>query len=192
MLELWSVVVVDDVATTSRYAIPRYLLCPIFGSFWINRGCGVLSSRLCVLAFLQFEWTRPWSLLCKLIWIEWSDYQGDYDTKFFYLTNLPQSWFQIFLIYCNVKEILYSLSWSPFAKRKIPMAWLTFMVHSEGDTATSLPLLLCSGVVVHEVHDFTTACTAACLDDMKACNCYCCNLKQKFHSKCSTFSIITR
>ena len=46
--------------------------------------------------------------------------------------------------------------------------------------------------LVHEVHDFTTVCTAACLDDMKACNCYCCNLKQKFHSKCSTFSIITR
>ena len=142
----------------------------------------VLSAHLCMLAFLQFEWTRPWSLLCKLIWIEWSDYQGDYDTKFFILQTYLSRDFRFF--YCNVKEILYSLSWSPFAKRKIPMAWLTFMVHSEGDTATSLPLLLCSGVVVHEVHDFTTACTAACLDDMKACNCNCC-------TKCSTFSIIT-
>ena len=162
----------------------------IFGSFWINRGCGCsLSTCVCLLFCTWVDKAMNFIVQTNLKWMIRLSRRLWY--KFFYLTNLPQSWFQIFLIYCNVKEILYSLSWSPFAKRKIPMAWLTFMVHSEGDTATSLPLLLCSGVVVHEVHDFTTACTAACLDDMKACNCYCCNLKQKFHSKCCIFSIIT-
>ena len=59
--------------------------------------------------------------------------------KFFVLQTYLSHDFRFF--YCNVKEIWYSLSWSPFAKRKIPMAWFTLMVHSEGDTEPTMPAL---------------------------------------------------
>ena len=114
-------------------------------------GLIVDASALCPLVCARFSavWVDEAMKFIVQTNLNWMiNYQGDYGTKFFYLTNLPQSWFQIFFN-CIVKEIGYSLS--SFlsisnAKRKIPMAWSTFMVHSEGDTATSLPLLLCSGV----------------------------------------------
>jgi len=150
----------------------------------------VLSAYLCVLVFLQLEWTRPWGLLCELIWIEWSDYQGDYDTSFlsYKLTSVMISDF----FNCIVKEIGYSLS-CPLAMQSEKSPWpgpLSWFIQK----GIQLPAYDSCFVVglVHEVHDFMAACTAAWMDDMKACNCYCCNLKQKFHSKCSTFSIITR
>ena len=59
--------------------------------------------------------------------------------KFFVLQTYLSHDFRFF--YCNVKEIWYSLSSSPFAKRKIPMAWFTLMVHWEGDTEPTTPAL---------------------------------------------------
>ena len=70
------------------------------------RGCGVLSSRLCVLAFLQFEWTRPWSLLCKLIWIEWSTIKEIMVPSFFILQTYLSHDFRFFLLQCERNMVL--------------------------------------------------------------------------------------
>ena len=151
-------------------------------SYLVLFGLIVDAAALCLLVCARFsalEWTRPWTLLRKLIWSEWSDYQGDYDTSFFYLTNLPQSWFQIFFIAVWKKYgTLFFMSICKSEKSPWPSSLLWFI-----QKGMQLLLLLCSGLVL-EVHDFAIPCMAAWMDDMKACNCNCC-------TKCSTFSIIT-
>jgi hypothetical protein len=102
----------------------------------------------------------------------------------FYLTNLPQSWFQIFFIAMWKKYGTLFLEVHLLSEKSTWPGSLSWFIQK----GLQLPRLLCSGVGPwgEWLH------AASWMDDMKACSCYWWNLKQKFHSNCSTFSTITR